>query len=379
LFGPGVTVDKTGDTLSKVGDPVSYTFTITNMGTLISPDLVNGTIVDTLLGNLLDPANPFVTSSTCTATLATDASCVIQATRTVLGSDPDPLPNTVTVHYNPEGFPNDITASDDHSVDLFQPGVDVTKTGPAFTKAGDTNNYSVTITNTGSADSPNLVNGTIDDSKVGDLLDPANTQVMSSTCSSTLATGASCTITYTYVTLAGDPDPLVNTVTVQYNPEGFPNDITDSASHSSDVVHPTLTVSKDCLTPEVPPGGTATFDVTIGNTGDVPLIFTTSENEMPGPFTLAAGESSSFQVTMVAGGGPTVDNTVNVTAVLPPSYQLSNTLTGTATDSCAEPPPLARTGTDVLDQLEWSALLLVIGGGILRLARLRRRTARSNA
>ena len=32
--------------------------------------------------------------------------------------------------------------------------------------------------------------------------------------------------------LAGDPNPLVNTVTVHYNPVGFPNDITDSASAS---------------------------------------------------------------------------------------------------------------------------------------------------
>jgi hypothetical protein len=32
--------------------------------------------------------------------------------------------------------------------------------------------------------------------------------------------------------LASDPSPLVNTVTVHYNPVGFPNDITDSASDS---------------------------------------------------------------------------------------------------------------------------------------------------
>ena len=50
--------------------------------------------------------------------------------------------------------------------------------------------------------------------------------------------------------------------------------------------------------------------------------------------------------------------------------------TGPATKIYVDVPPLARTGTDVLDQLEWSALLLVVGGGILRLlARRRRRTA----
>ena len=34
------------------------------------------------------------------------------------------------------------------------------------------------------------------------------------------------------------PDPLVNTVTVQYNPVGFPNDITDTAQASVTVAAP---------------------------------------------------------------------------------------------------------------------------------------------
>ena len=128
---------KTGDTLSKVGDPVNYTITVTNTSSNDTPNLVNGTITDTLLGNLLDPANPFVTDKTCTATLATTAgvdSCVIHATRTVQAGDADPLPNTVTVHYNPSGFPNDITANDSHSVNLFQPSFTVTKTADELSK-----------------------------------------------------------------------------------------------------------------------------------------------------------------------------------------------------------------------------------------------------
>ncbi|HEX2382010.1 MAG TPA: hypothetical protein VHI95_05210, partial [Acidimicrobiales bacterium] len=37
-------------------------------------------------------------------------------------SDPSPLANTVTVHYNPVGFPNDITASATDSVTITPPG-----------------------------------------------------------------------------------------------------------------------------------------------------------------------------------------------------------------------------------------------------------------
>src|SRR5262249_46757635 len=155
LFQPSVMVDKTGDTLSKVGDPVDYTITVTNTSSADSPDLVNGTIVDTLLGDLLDPANPFVTSITCTATLAPGDSCTITATRIVQDGDPDPLPNTVTVHYNPDGFPNDITASDDHSVNLFQPSFTIDKTADELSKVGDDVNYTITVTNTSWGDNPN--------------------------------------------------------------------------------------------------------------------------------------------------------------------------------------------------------------------------------
>ena len=39
----------------------------------------------------------------------------------MLATDPDPLVNTVAVHYNPEGFPNDITATATDSVTVNPP------------------------------------------------------------------------------------------------------------------------------------------------------------------------------------------------------------------------------------------------------------------
>ena len=85
------------------------------------PALGNGTIVDTLTGNLLDAANTAVTSSDCTPVLATGASCTIVTARTVLATDPNLLVNTVTVTYNPAGFPNVITANASDSVVVNQP------------------------------------------------------------------------------------------------------------------------------------------------------------------------------------------------------------------------------------------------------------------
>ncbi|HEX5616596.1 MAG TPA: hypothetical protein VFZ83_15705 [Acidimicrobiia bacterium] len=274
LFQPSVVVDKTGDLASKVGDPVAYTFTVTNTSSADSPPLVNGTIVDSLLGDLLDPANPYVTGGDCTATLAVGASCTITASRTVLAGDPDPLPNTVTVHYNPQGFPNDITDTDDHSVELFQPQIVVTKTGDGLSKVGDPVSYTVMISNTSSSDTPLLVNGTVVDSLAGDLLDPDNPYVTSSTCGTTLATGASCTITYTLTVPVGASDPMPNTVEVHFNPQGFPNDITDSDDHSVNLFQPSVQVTKtgDALGKVTDP---VTYTITVTNTSSAdspPLV-----------------------------------------------------------------------------------------------------------
>ena len=114
LFQPSISFDKTGDTLSKVGDDVSYVITLNNTSSADSPDL-ECTVTDTMLG---------ISKS---VTVAAGASDVTNATYTVQAGDPDPLVNTASVSCSPIGFPNVLTASDDHSVNLFQPSVEIAK------------------------------------------------------------------------------------------------------------------------------------------------------------------------------------------------------------------------------------------------------------
>ena len=335
LFQPSVSVDKTGDTLSKVGDAVNYTITVTNTSSSDSPNLVSGTIVDTLLGNLLNPANPFVTSSDCAATLATTAgvdSCTIHATRTVLAGDPDPLPNTVTVHYNPSGFPNDVTDSDDHSVNLFQPSVSVDKTGDTLSKVGDAVNYTITVTNTSSSDSPNLVSGTIVDTLLGNLLNPANPFVTSSDCAATLATTAgvdSCTIHATRTVLAGDPDPLPNTVTVHYNPSGFPNDVTDSDDHSVNLFTPSVAVTKQCSPASVTVGQTVTFTCSILNTSssDAPNLILDSVTDVRNPGNVVTNLTATATANGCGSLAPAASCSFTYTATATTVGTLTNTVT----------------------------------------------------
>jgi hypothetical protein len=210
--------DKTGDTLSKVGDEVNYTLTLTNTTVGNPPLVLKCRVTDAMLGIdeevELDPGDP---------------PWVWNETYTVPPGANDPLVNTAEVSCTVDS--SVVQASATHSVNLFQPGVEVQKTGPQQSKVGEKVTYSVTIINTSSDDSPDLMLDSVTDSLV-DL----SGQVPAA-CG-TLGDGDTCNFTYDYTVKAGDPDPLVNTVEVHYHPRDFPNDITDDDDHQIDLVQP---------------------------------------------------------------------------------------------------------------------------------------------
>jgi hypothetical protein len=231
----GIKVEKTGDTLGKIGDPVDYIITVTNIGAIT---LTRDSIVDSLLGDLAGTPNPgvVVTSSDCGATLAAGVSCTIEATRTVVEGDPDPLPNTVTVVYSSGG--DEATDEASHEVELFQPSVVIDKTAncdAAGVTAGADITYSYLITNTSSDDSPNLIlaaNG-VNDDKLGDL-----TALASANGCASLAPGAFCSFNQPYTTTAADVGTITNTVDVLYSPRPFENPITDDDTQDCLVLAP---------------------------------------------------------------------------------------------------------------------------------------------
>jgi len=380
LFQPSVTIDKSGDTLSMVGNDVTYHFVVTNTSSSDSPDLFLNTISDTVLGDLSTPA----LNAGC-GQLASGASCQFDVTRTIQATDTDPLPNTVTVHYHPEGFPNDIHASDDHSVNLFQPSVVVDKNGDLLGKVGDNVHYTFTITNTSSSDTPDLQMDTVDDTLLGSL----NVVAINADCAS-LAPGASCQFTADRVVQAGDPDPLPNTVTVHYHPDGFTNDVTSSDDHAVNLFQPSVAVTKSGpATATVGKPITYTFTVTNTSSADSPPLNIESMTDVgdgwtglgdltamatqAGCGTLAPGASCSFQVTITAPAGP--DPLANTVSVLYHPEGFPNNITASAHHSlrliAVLPEKLTRTGTDTIIFLSVSFTLLLAGLGLRAVARRR--------
>src|SRR5207302_1563795 len=125
-------------TLSKIGDSVTYTYTVQNAGSKDSPALVNVLLTDDN-GTPNDTSDDFTPTFTGGDTngngkLDVDETWTYSATRQIPIGASDPFVNTAVVHANPDGFKNDITATAYFSINLFQPAIKLTKSGPPLSK-----------------------------------------------------------------------------------------------------------------------------------------------------------------------------------------------------------------------------------------------------
>ena len=300
---PAITVEKTADpTLSKAGDSVDYTITVCNTGDV---DLTKTSVTDTLIPGV-DAAFGF--------SLAVAACETESFTRTVQPGDPDPLVNTVTAIYHDliGGAQGTVTDSDDASVDLVHPAIDVTKTAdPTTSKAGDSVDYTIEVCNTGDI---GLEHITVSDSLLGDL---------SGSYADTLAPGACESHVFPRTVLATDPDPLVNVVTVNSDPLGpLTNPIPDRAEATVDLVHPAIDVTKTADPTTSKAGDSVDYTIEVCNTGDIGLEHITVSDSLLGDLsgsyadTLAAGacEEHVFPRTVLATDPDPLVNVVTVNA-----------------------------------------------------------------
>ncbi len=165
----------------------------------------------------------------------------------------------------------------------------------------------------------------MDDSVLGDLTEFFEPE---------LPPGALDVREFHYTIQAGDPDPLENTVIALYT-DDFGSDYMDTDIATVDVLHPSFTITVDCLGVLPPPSTDAEFELVVSNTGDVALNFVFMGCPgLPEPQRLVPGEVLVHTLLAPCYGGEACVY-VYAGATLPPGYGLDFILETGVQDCCS--------------------------------------------
>ena len=327
--GPAIELTKRGPNESRVGDVITYTFSVRNSGKVT---LTNVYITDPLIGTGQIAVTPSTLAPDDTGTATAQYTVREQDVR---GVDPDrQVPNTATVSGT---APSGATVTDIDSwrvkiptIFIPNPGIRIVKDGPRTARQGDLVTYTFTVTNTGNV---NLTNVSVTDAKLGISNLPVSP--------STLTPGQSGRATATYTVTAADARRGVirNTAIAR----GTPPDgsfITDDDDHDIDTC-PTSPGFAACI-PSDPPsillektgpatarvGDLITYRFRVTNNGDQTLTDVNIDDKRLGitnlpvsPSTLEAGQSgtasATYTVTEADGTLGRIKNTAITTGTTP--------------------------------------------------------------
>jgi uncharacterized repeat protein (TIGR01451 family) len=410
---PELDITKSASSSSvTAGTAFSYTITVKNTGNVQATGVV---VTDDLANSLtgvsasfdIDPSSAGGTGS-CTVGAGNTFSCAVG---TLAASDggangPDEvvvtinatapttcgeLPNTATVdsdQTSPQtsnGVTVTITGCGTSTPPPPPPtsptpaGIQVVKGGPVVAHVGDTITYTFAVRL--AAGSATLTNIT--------LVDPiciATPTLVSKTGGdqdTALETGETWNYRCTHVVAATDLDPLPNTVTVTgTGPNG---QVSDTDTHSVDIIHPAIRIVKTAKPGSIGPGETVTYTYKVTNTGDVTLFdVKVTDNKLGNICTIArldVGETQTCTADLTASsdfGGP-VDNVgkakghdVTGISVQDTDRASIDVVLGTTVTPVTPPSSLAFTGASgVLQMAGMALLLLLLGTGILFFTRRR--------
>ncbi|HJP66320.1 MAG TPA: hypothetical protein VKA30_08465, partial [Actinomycetota bacterium] len=243
--------------------------------------------------------------------------------------DPDPLINEVTV--NATGSTSGSAVSDTATCStnvVHEASLLVEKScAPSSVPIGGTVTYTITITNDGTDDLEGI---TVSDSVLGSLND---------SFADTFGVRGSESHDFDHVVTAQDPDPLVNTVTVEADGADSGTHVSSTAQCSTDVSHAAaIDVEKSCMPSSVPIGGTVTYTITVSNNGDDVLEGITVFDSVLGPLSDSfadtldpgASESHDFDHVVTADDADPLENVVDVAAT-----GIDSGDAATATASCS--------------------------------------------
>ncbi|MDO8611616.1 MAG: hypothetical protein Q7R32_02190 [Dehalococcoidia bacterium] len=188
-----------------------------------------------------------------------------------------------------------------------QPALVVTKECTAFVQVGETVFWSGTVTN---ANGIALLNITLtdDNGTPGDTSDDVNvvpvglTDEDGDTQADDLADGASATWSYSRQVTAGDTDPIVNTIYASAV-DAFGRVSSDTASCTTDIIHPDIEVTKSVNPTAVCAGSNfpVLYAFHVINAGDVALTGVTVTDTILGSLTAAFVAANGGSSTLAVG------------------------------------------------------------------------------
>ncbi len=310
IIHPNISVTKATNAKVEVGSTITVSATVTNTG---DTGLTGVTAIDDHAGTLSCPGS----------TLAAGASMLCTGSFSALAGYGSSVRNTVTVS-GQDQTPTTVSASASATTTILHPDISVTKATSGKVEAGATISVTATVTNSGNTSLSGII--AVDD------------HAATLSCGvTTLAAGASTTCTGSFI---APTDPLItsvtNTVTVS-GADQTPTTVSDSASASTTIIHPSIQVTK-ATSGKVEMGATISVTATVTNTGDTTLNGITAVDDHAGTLNCGGQTSLTAGASMVCTGsfpGPTNPSILSVTNTVTVSGQDQTPVTVTAAASAS--------------------------------------------
>ncbi len=162
---PAINIVKDGPALVHRGDTITYTFEVTNPGEV--------ELFDVELSDPICDEGTIEPGEDVDSSLAVGEVWHFTCLHLVTDEDPDPIPNTGTVRGDTEEGEGgeEVEDSDDHLVDIINPGIDILKTvDEEIVPIGTTVTFTYVVTNTGDT---TLYEISVDDDILGHIGDIA--------------------------------------------------------------------------------------------------------------------------------------------------------------------------------------------------------------
>ncbi len=302
---PSVSVTKEANPteVPETGGDVTFTFSVTNNGTV--PAAITS-LDDSIFGTLSGDSDCHVGTL-----LAPSASCSFTQVETIAGAVGTPHSNTFTAKIeDTEGneASDDATATVDFSDVLPSLSVEKNTSASSVDETGADVTFTFTVINTGSV--PVTITA-LNDSVFGALSGDTDCQV-----GTELTAGSSCSFDQTEFVSGTVGVDHVNTFTATAN-DSEDNEASDNASATVSFIDvlPAISVDKSADQTSVDEtGADVTFAFTVNNTGTVPVTIASLSDDVFGTLSgdadcqigsvIAAGSSCSFSQTEFLSGSP---------------------------------------------------------------------------